>query len=46
GLNSPFSSFTQVMTRVIKEGEDKFKKSSHGFFVFVPLLKGTANDNN
>jgi len=39
------NSFSQVMTRVIKEGEDKIKKSSHGFFVFVPLLKGTANDN-
>lgn len=40
------NSFSQVMTRVIKEGEDKIKKSSHGFFVFVPLLKGTANNNS
>jgi protein-L-isoaspartate(D-aspartate) O-methyltransferase len=37
-------SFSQVMTQVVKEGENKYKRNSHGFFVFVPLLKGTAND--
>ena len=34
---------TQVMTLVVKEGEQQFKRSSHGYFVFVPLLKGTKN---
>jgi protein-L-isoaspartate(D-aspartate) O-methyltransferase len=37
-------SFSQVMTQVVKEGENKYKRNSHGFFIFVPLLKGTAND--
>jgi protein-L-isoaspartate(D-aspartate) O-methyltransferase len=33
---------SQVMTLVIRSGEDKFEYSSHGNFVFVPLLKGTV----
>jgi protein-L-isoaspartate(D-aspartate) O-methyltransferase len=36
---------TQVMTLVVREGEKNFKYSSHGYFVFVPMLKGTVNDN-
>lgn len=31
----------QVMTVVIRAGEDDFRKESHGTFMFVPLLKGT-----
>jgi protein-L-isoaspartate(D-aspartate) O-methyltransferase len=37
------TSTSQVMTLVIRTGEDDFEYSSHGSFVFVPLLKGTAN---
>lgn len=37
------NSGSQIMTLVIREGEDDFKYSSHGSFVFVPLLKGTVN---
>ncbi len=36
------NSISQVMTLVIRSGEDKFEYSSHGSFVFVPLLKGTV----
>lgn len=35
---------SQVMTLVIRKGEDEFEYSSHGSFVFVPLLKGTVNE--
>jgi len=35
----------QVMTLVIRDGEDSFSYSDHGSFVFVPMLKGTVNDN-
>lgn len=31
----------QTMTVIIREGEDEFKKETHGTFVFVPMLKGT-----
>ena len=34
---------SQVMTLVICKGEDDFEYSSHGSFVFVPMIKGTAN---
>lgn len=37
------NSVSQVMTLVIRTGEDNFEYSSHGSFVFVPLIKGTAN---
>jgi protein-L-isoaspartate(D-aspartate) O-methyltransferase len=37
------NSISQVMTLVIRRGENDFEYSSHGSFVFVPLLKGTAN---
>jgi len=34
------SSYSQTMTLVIKTGENDYKKSEHGYFVFVPMLKG------
>ena len=34
---------SQVMTLVQRTGEDTFEYSSHGLFVFVPMLKGTIN---
>jgi protein-L-isoaspartate(D-aspartate) O-methyltransferase len=34
----------QVMTLVIREEEDSFKYTSHGDFVFVPMLRGIVND--
>ena len=33
----------QVMTVVTRTGQDSFEYSSHGNFVFVPMLKGTVN---
>jgi len=38
------NSFSQVMTLVIRKGENDFEYSSHGSFVFVPMLKGTASE--
>lgn len=38
------SSDSQVMTVVQRTGEDSFEKSTHGHFVFVPMLKGIVND--
>lgn len=35
----------QVMTLVKREGEDIFTSTTHGTFVFVPMLRGTVNDN-
>jgi len=35
--------FTQVMTLVRRTGEDTFNYSSHGYYVFVPLLRGIVN---
>jgi protein-L-isoaspartate(D-aspartate) O-methyltransferase len=34
---------SQTMTLVVRNGEDSFDYSSHGLFVFVPMLKGTVN---
>jgi protein-L-isoaspartate(D-aspartate) O-methyltransferase len=34
----------QVMTLVIRQDEDSFEYSTHGLFMFVPMLKGTVND--
>jgi protein-L-isoaspartate(D-aspartate) O-methyltransferase len=34
---------SQTMTLVQRTGEDAFEYSSHGLFVFVPMLKGTVN---
>ena len=36
-------SSSQVMTLVIRTGDDEFEYSAHGTFVFVPMLKGTVN---
>ena len=33
----------QVMTLVIRQDEDYFEYSTHGLFMFVPMLKGTVN---
>jgi protein-L-isoaspartate(D-aspartate) O-methyltransferase len=35
--------FSQVMTLVIRTDEEKFDYSSHGNFIFVPMLKGTVS---
>jgi protein-L-isoaspartate(D-aspartate) O-methyltransferase len=32
--------FGQRMVRIIRESEDKYKRSEHGHFSFVPLLRG------
>lgn len=37
------NSSSQVMTLVIRSGEDEFEYTTHGTFVFVPMLKGTVN---
>jgi len=34
---------TQIMTLVVRTGEDTFDYSSHGLFAFVPMLRGTNN---
>jgi protein-L-isoaspartate(D-aspartate) O-methyltransferase len=34
----------QVMTVVTRTSQDSFEYSSHGTFVFVPMLKGTVNE--
>lgn len=31
----------QVMTKIIRTSENDFRKEEHGYFVFVPMLKGT-----
>jgi protein-L-isoaspartate(D-aspartate) O-methyltransferase len=33
----------QVMIRIIRNGEDDFERTEHGYFAFVPLLKGTQD---
>ncbi len=37
---------SQEMIVIKKISEDKYEESKHGFFVFVPMLKGTSNGNN
>jgi protein-L-isoaspartate(D-aspartate) O-methyltransferase len=37
------SNASQIMTVVIRTGEDSFENSEHGNFVFVPMLKGIVN---
>jgi protein-L-isoaspartate(D-aspartate) O-methyltransferase len=39
------SGASQVMTLVIRTSEDRYEYSYHGNFIFVPMLKGTANGN-
>ena len=36
---------TQVMTLYTRRGEDDYEITTHGYFAFVPMLKGIANDN-
>ena len=36
---------TQVMTLYARRGEDDYEITTHGYFVFVPMLKGIANSN-
>ena len=36
----------QDMLLVEKTGEDEYKESKHGLFVFVPMLNGTSNGTN
>jgi len=37
-------SMSQIMTLVVRKGEDDWETTEHGNFVFVPMLKGTVND--
>ncbi len=37
---------SQVMTLYVRRGEDDFEITTHGYFVFVPMLRGIANGNN
>jgi protein-L-isoaspartate(D-aspartate) O-methyltransferase len=37
------NSSSQVMTLVVRTGDNEFDYSTHGTFVFVPMLKGTVN---
>jgi protein-L-isoaspartate(D-aspartate) O-methyltransferase len=37
---------TQRMTLVVNEGNGQYHETSHGYFIFVPLLKGTENDDS
>jgi len=37
---------SQVMTRYLRTGEDDYEITTHGYFVFVPMLKGIANEND
>ena len=34
---------SQIMTVVERTGEESFEYSEHGYFLFVPMLKGTIN---
>jgi protein-L-isoaspartate(D-aspartate) O-methyltransferase len=34
---------SQVMTVVERTGQDSYESSEHGYFAFVPMLKGTVN---
>jgi protein-L-isoaspartate(D-aspartate) O-methyltransferase len=38
------NSLSQIMTLVVRKGEDEWETTEHGNFVFVPMLKGTVND--
>src|SRR5512133_2078681 len=37
---------SQVMTLYVRKGENEYEKTTHGNFVFVPMLRGVANENN
>jgi protein-L-isoaspartate(D-aspartate) O-methyltransferase len=36
---------TQVMTLYVRTGEEDYNITTHGYFAFVPMLKGIANGN-
>ena len=36
-------SHSQVMTLIVRSGDEKYDYSTHGNFVFVPMLKGVVN---
>jgi len=36
---------SQVMTLYVRRGEDEYEITTHGYFVFVPMLPGIANGN-
>lgn len=40
------NNMSQVMTLVVRSDENKYDYSSHGTFVFVPMLKGMVNKNS
>ncbi|MCU0409739.1 MAG: protein-L-isoaspartate(D-aspartate) O-methyltransferase [Bacteroidales bacterium] len=37
---------SQVMTLYTRRGEDDYEITTHGYFVFVPMLKGIVNDRD
>ena len=37
---------SQVMTLYERRGEDEYEITTHGYFVFVPMLRGIANGND
>jgi protein-L-isoaspartate(D-aspartate) O-methyltransferase len=37
------NSSSQVMTVVVRTGEDSYENTEHGNFIFVPMLKGIVN---
>ncbi|MCD6201404.1 MAG: protein-L-isoaspartate(D-aspartate) O-methyltransferase [Bacteroidales bacterium] len=44
-LVAPVGGETQEMTRVIKHSRDDVDVTKHGYFVFVPMMKGTNGRN-
>ncbi|HHJ11189.1 MAG TPA: protein-L-isoaspartate(D-aspartate) O-methyltransferase [Bacteroidetes bacterium] len=44
-LVAPVGGETQEMTRVIKHSRDDVEMTKHGYFVFVPMMKGTNGNN-
>jgi len=40
------SSEGQIMFVFTRKGKDKYQEETHGKFAFVPMLKGTENNNN
>jgi protein-L-isoaspartate(D-aspartate) O-methyltransferase len=37
---------SQVMTLYVRRGDDDYEVTTHGYFVFVPMLPGIANGND
>ncbi len=44
-LVAPVGGETQEMTRMIKHNRDDVEVTKHGYFVFVPMIKGTNGRN-